>query len=261
MVGDSNHMVSPGSRLAWRRLSWRWELLSIALGYALYAVVRFLEPQHLQASYHHAAEVVGFERSLGLLYELPLNAFLARHDLLEDAASWFYATLHFLVTPLVLVWLWKRRPALYAPLRSALVMGTAVALVVYAAWPLAPPRFAVGGMVDSVMRHPLLWTTGHGVKSLINEVAAMPSLHVGWAVWCAVAVATASTHRLRHLAWLYPIATTFVVVATANHYVLDAVGGALVVAVPLWLCGLAVVPLHPLVAVPASDPVREPMAA
>jgi hypothetical protein len=68
---------------------------------------------------------------------------------------------------------------------------------------------------------------------MVNLYAAMPSLHVAWAVWCAVAVATATHTRWRHLAWLYPVATTFVVLASANHFVLDAAGGAAITALGL----------------------------
>jgi PAP2 superfamily len=70
----------------------------------------------------------------------------------------------------------------------------------------------------------------HGVTSLINQYAAMPSLHVGWAIWCAAAVVATTHSRWRHLAWLYPAATTFVVMATANHYLLDALAGAVLMA-------------------------------
>jgi hypothetical protein len=226
--------------LAWRRLPWPIELVSIALGYVAYSVIRVLAPDRLSASYRHAWEVEAVEKSLGLFPELDLNGFLSQHELLQDVASYYYATLHFIVTPVVLVWLWKRRGWHYSPLRSSLVLASLSALVVYATFPVAPPRFALAGTVDSVSNHPVLWASGHGVKGLINELAAMPSLHVGWALWCAIAVVMAGTSRWRHLAWLYPLGTTIVVVATANHYVLDAVGGALIVLVPMALCGLRV---------------------
>jgi hypothetical protein len=231
-------MEQVAQRLSWRRLPWVFEVVSIGIGYAFYSLVRVLAPHHLVASYQHAAMVENAEKRLGVFRELGVNEFLSRHDWLGILSAYYYATLHFIITPLLLVWLWRRRSLLYSQLRSALVIATAAALVVYATWPLAPPRFAIPGAVDTVLRHPVIWASGHGVKGLINDLAAMPSLHVGWALWCAVAIVAGFRSRWRHLAWLYPLGTTFVVVATANHYVLDALGGAFVVGVPLLLCGL-----------------------
>ena len=233
-------MNAVAARLSWRRLPAHVELVSIGIGYALYAVTRVLAPHRAVVSFVHADEVRSLEQSFGLFHELRINEFLTAHAGLGILSAYYYASLHFIVTPLVLAWLWRRRARVYAPLRSALVLSTALALLIYATWPLAPPRFAVPGAVDTVLDHPVAWATGHGVQGFINDLAAMPSLHVGWAVWCAVALVTGLRTRWRHLAWLYPVTTTFVVVATANHYLLDAVAGALVVGLPLYLCGLRV---------------------
>ena len=229
-------MTEPRGWLAWRRLPWPAEILSIGIGYVLYSIIRVLAPDRIGASYQHAWELESIERRLGVFPELSLNGFLSRHEYLQDISSYYYGSLHFIVTPVVLVWLWKRRAHVYSPLRSSLVIASLAALVVYATFPVAPPRFALPGTVDSVTLHPVLWDSGHGVKGLINELAAMPSLHVGWALWCAVAVVLGCRSRWRHLAWLYPAGTTFVVVATANHYVLDAVAGAVIVLAPMALC-------------------------
>jgi hypothetical protein len=223
-------------RFAWPRLPWPVELLSIVLGYVFYSFIRVLAPDRVGASYQHAWAVESFEKQVGLFPELDLNSFLSQHDLLQYVASYYYASLHFVVTPIVLAWLWKRRARFYSGLRSSLVLASLAALVVYATYPVAPPRFALPGTVDSVARHPVLWDSGHGVKGLINELAAMPSLHVGWALWCAAAIVLVCKTPWRHLAWLYPIGTTLVVVATANHYILDAVAGAFIVLVPMALC-------------------------
>lgn len=224
-----------GARLAWRRLPWFAEIASILFFYGIYSVVRVLSPHRVGVAFDNAADVLSFERSLGLPSELRLNLFMTHHHLLEEIASYYYVSAHYLVTTVVLVWLWKRRRD-YAPLRSALVLSSLFALVVYAGWPLAPPRYAVPGAVDTV--DSVLQSSGHGVSGLVNDIAAMPSMHVGWALWCAVVVVTVLKTPFRHLAWLYPVATTVVVVATANHYLLDAVGGCVVVAAPLYLCGL-----------------------
>lgn len=230
-------MRPQGARLRWRPLPWFFELVSILAGYGLYSLVRLLAPHRVVASYDNASLVLGIERAVGLFPELALNTFLIQYHWLVDFASYWYATAHFVVTPGVLIWLFVRHGWAYSLLRSALVIATVSALVVYATWPLAPPRFVVAGAVDTVTENPVIWAK-EGAAAFVNEFAAMPSLHVGWAVWCAIAVVVVLRSPWRHLAWLYPATTTWVVMATANHYVLDAVGGTLVVVVPLYLCGL-----------------------
>jgi hypothetical protein len=119
-------------------------------------------------------------------------------------------------------------------LRSALVLATTAANVVFWTWPVAPPRFAVPGMTDILVRFGILGAgSPHGPDSLVNLYAAMPSLHVAWAAWCAAALVAATRGRRRHLAWLYPAATTLVVIATANHFLADAAAGLAVTALGL----------------------------
>ena len=232
-------MNAVGSLLRWRRLPALVEIVSIGVGYGLYSLVRLRSAatDRLTASYAHAHSVVSVEKATGLFHEVPLNTFLIKHHWLVVFSSYWYATAHFVVTPLVLVWLFKRRAWAYSMMRSAIVIATVSALAVYAAWPLAPPRFVVAGVRDTVMENPVIWAK-EGAAEFVNEYAAMPSLHVGWAVWCAVVVVAVLQTKWRHLAWLYPLTTTLVVEATANHYFLDAVGGTIFVLVPLWLCGL-----------------------
>lgn len=222
---DPNHRRLP---LTWRRLPWWAELATIAAFYLLYEAVRAVTPSDLDAANHHAAEIISAERWAHINIELSLNHFLTSVHPLAEAAGFYYTTLHFIVTPLMLVFLWRWRPRQYAELRSAIVLTSVIALVIFWVWPSTPPRFALAGASDTLVRmHVLGMSDPHGVVSLINQYAAMPSLHVGWAVWCAFAVASTSRSRWRHLAWLYPIMTSFVVIATANHYVLDVAGGAL----------------------------------
>lgn len=225
------------ARLSWRRLPAHVEVVSIAIGYALHAITRVLAPHRVVVSFSHADEVRSLEQAFGLFHELRINEFITAHA--GSASCRRITTRACTSSSRRSSWLGCGVDArAYAPLRSALVISTVLALVVYATWPLAPPRFAVPGAVDTVLDHPVAWASGHGVEGFINDLAAMPSRHVGWAVWCAVALVTSLRTRWRHLAWRYPVATTFVVVATANHYLLDAVAGALVVGLPLSLCGL-----------------------
>ena len=212
--------------LTWPRLSAAAELATIGAGYAGYSLIRLAIRAGHQVAFTHAAELWHDERRLHLTVEPYLNHLAAAHVPLAEAAGYYYGLLHFLVTPLVLAWLYLRRPAAFGRLRSGLVLATAAANVVFWAWPAAPPRFSVPGMTDILVAHDILGAAHpRGATSLVNLYAAMPSLHVAWAAWCAAAVVTATRGRWRHLAWLYPAATTLVVLASANHFLLDVAGG------------------------------------
>jgi hypothetical protein len=206
----------------------------VAVGYFGYALVRLAVRAGHGAAFGQAAQLWEAERWLHVDVETSLNYLVTSDPALARLTGYYYGLLHFIVTPLTLAWLYLRRPAAFPRLRSALVLATAGANLVFWTWPVAPPRFAVAGMTDVLSQYHILGAGDpRGPDSMVNLYAAMPSLHVAWAVWCAVAVATATRSRWRHLAWLYPVATTFVVLASANHFVLDAAGGAAITALGL----------------------------
>jgi hypothetical protein len=220
--------------LAWPRLPAAAEVAIIAAGYFGYALVRLAVRASRPAAIAHAAALWRAERWLHAGIEPSVNHLAAAHPVLAETADYYYGLAHFIVTPLVLAWLWLRRPVAFGPLRSALVLATAAANLVFWTWPVAPPRFAVPGMTDVLVRYRILGAASpHGPDSLVNLYAAMPSLHVAWAAWCAAAIIAATRGRWRHLAWLYPAATTVVVLATANHFLADAAAGLAVAALGL----------------------------
>jgi len=121
---------------------------------------------------------------------------------------------------------------------------------------VAPPRFAIPGLVDILTTHNVLDSADpHGVTGAANLYAALPSLHVCWATWCAVAVVTATRSRWRYLAWLYPAATTFVVLASANHFVFDVAGGVAVTVLGLAVSRISVSRHRDAAPTPASRPI------
>jgi PAP2 superfamily len=231
---------APGPRrsrrvsLAWPRLPAAVEVAIVAVSYLGYALVRLAVKASRTSAFAHAAELWRAERLLHLDIEPSLNHLAAAHAALAEGAGYYYGLLNFIVTPLVLAWLYLRRPAAFGPLRSALVLSTTAANLVFWTWPVAPPRFAIPGMTDVLVRYHILGAgDAHGPDSLVNLYAAMPSLHVAWAAWCAAAVVIATRSRWRYLAWLYPAATTFVVLASANHFVLDVLAGLVVMTLGL----------------------------
>ena len=220
--------------LTWPRLPAAAEVAIIGAGYLAYALVRLAVRAGRHAAFVHAAELWRAERWLHLDVEPSLNHLASASPALAEATGYYYGLLHFIVTPLVLGWLYLGRRPAFPRLRSALVLATTAANIVFWTWPAAPPRYSVPGMTDVLVRYHILGAGApHGPDTLVNLYAAMPSLHVAWAAWCAVAVITATRSRWRHLAWLYPAATTVVVLASANHFVLDAAAGAAIMAAGL----------------------------
>src|SRR3569833_3924351 len=221
---------------SWSPRFWR-EIALIAVFYGAYTLVRLLIPHDESAAYTHAGQVMRLEQALGPNIELTLNHALLRVPLLAKAANIFYATAHFAVTLVVLVWLYRRRPLQYRRLRASLLLATAIALVGFWVYPLAPPRFLGGeGFVDPVTAfHSFGLYSSPQAGSLTNQFAAMPSMHAGWALWCAVALIVSMRRRplIMTLAALYPIVAITVIFATANHNLLDAVAGVLVMAIAL----------------------------
>src|SRR6266852_3925180 len=184
--------------LAWPRLPAAAEVAIIAAGYFGYALVRLAVRASRPAAIAHAAGLWRAERWLHLDIEPSLNHLVTARPALAEMAGYWYGLAHFIVTPLVLAWLWLRRPGSFGPLRSALVLATTAANVVFWTWPAAPPRFAVPGMTDILARDRILGAgRPHGPDSLVNLYAAMPSLHVAWAAWCAAAVVAATRARGR----------------------------------------------------------------
>jgi membrane-associated phospholipid phosphatase len=205
------------------------ELAIVAWLFWLYDVINNLAPIRHALAVANARSLLGFERTLGLDPELTLNRWLAGHATLASFASYYYFFAHALVTFAVLVWLWWWRPNRYVALRTALVIINLLAFVVFWRYPLAPPRsFPALGYIDVIAgSHALVsWHSGVLVRDA-DQFAAMPSLHVAWALWSATAVWQCTRRvAIRALAALYPVLTSLVVLATGNHYLLDVLAGA-----------------------------------
>jgi PAP2 superfamily len=232
-----------------RRHTWWAEVAVVLAFYLAYASTRALAPGTEAAAAANARRVLAVERWAHLHPEAWLNHLLAPTGWLAALAGYYYLTLHFLVTVLALVFLYLRRPDLYARMRTSLTLASVSALFAFWFLPVAPPRLAESGIDDVVVQHNTFGAANaqSGGSPLENVYAAMPSLHVGWALWVALAVVRSWPSRWTALAWLYPVATTVVVLSTGNHYLLDAVAGAALVLVVdvltgRWLAGYDVVP-------------------
>ena len=206
------------------------EVAQVLAAFLLYTLGRLLATRELGRADANADGVLDAERWLRLPAEASLQAWALGHDWLVELADRYYVSVHFPLTIAVLVWLYRHRRPAYTWAKRALLLATGVALVFHVLVPVTPPRLLGSlGMVDtghaggmSIYQAPVL-------GSMSNEYAAMPSLHVGWALLLAVVLVAACRTRWRWLWFLHPLATLFVVVSTANHYWLDGLAGAALV--------------------------------
>jgi hypothetical protein len=173
-----------------------------------------------------------FERVLHLPSETSLQRPFLPHPLIVQAMNLYYDTLHFPVLIACMIWLFVRHRPDYVRRRTTLVAFTGACLLIQLV-PVAPPRMLPGtGLVDTaVLYHQSVYQSVAGFNA--DQLSAMPSIHVGWAILIAITVISSARSRWRWLALLYPAATTLAVVVTANHFWLDGIVAGLVLAVVL----------------------------
>lgn len=229
--------VEPGPRSKW------WvEGLVIAWLCWIYDGLSNLTPLRNLAARHHAESILHLERVLHLDPEMTLNHWLAGHPTLGLWAGNYYDNAHFAVTLGVVGWLWWRYPRSYRPLRNGLVICNLIAFFVFWLYPTAPPRMLPGGHFVDVVAVTGAFGSAHSgtLATVADELAAMPSLHIAWALWSSWAVFTVWRTRYGHrwwswLVWIYPPVTTVIVLSTGNHFLADVVAGAATAVVAIWL--------------------------
>lgn len=213
------------------------ELLLIRVTYAAYQKVRLAATGGSNAEGRaraeaHGQQILDLERRLHLDIEHWANHAVVEVAWLRDFFDFYYTSFHFVVPLSVLAVLYWRRPVDYRWARASLGFTTLLALVGFWLYPLAPPRLMPSlGVIDTVHGVQDFSKPDYGtLTALTNQYAAMPSLHFGWSLWCGLVIAiVAPKWWLKTLGLLHPLFTATAIVATGNHWVLDAVGGALVV--------------------------------
>jgi len=250
----ANAQVSDGAALR-RELGLRgWlELAVIGLFYGTYSLVRnrfgsggSSGATGVETARANAQRIIDLEDRLGLLIEDDIQEAFLSNTAFIQFWNLFYGLFHFLVTGVVLVFLYFWRPRAYAFWRTAGLTTTALALFGFALFPLMPPRLLNNcgpfgacesnwSFVDTVVEVGGIWSfDSGGMAAISNQFAAMPSLHFGWALWCSLILVRHLRNPAARLAALaYPWATLFAILVTANHWWVDAVGGGAAV-----LCGL-----------------------
>ena len=227
--GDAHPQSMPAIPRSGTWTSWRTELLVFGAAYLFYTAARWVFVGDLGEAREHARWIFELERDMGIAIEGSVQRALD-----SGVAKWLlshlYLAAQLVVVPGVLLWLYRRSPHAYRELRNTVVATWLIAVPIFALFPVAPPRLADIGLVDSVSQHAGVELTGRSTI-FYNPLAAVPSLHVGFAF--AVGIAAAATVRspwAKTAALLWGPLVSLSVVATGNHYVFDLAAGLAVTA-------------------------------
>jgi hypothetical protein len=226
-------------RRASYRLGLRWwrEVLYIAAFYGVYSYIRNtgVRSDSARIAFVHARAVIRVERLFGLYHEETIQDLFTGWRHFIQFWNVYYGSAHFIVTAVALVYMFRKMPERYSLWRNTLALTTGLALIGFATFALMPPRLlpASYGFIDTLKVYGGLWSFDSGAMAKVsNQYAAMPSLHFAWSTWSTLVLLPAVRQRwAKALVIAYPILTLFAITVTANHYILDALGGAVTLAV------------------------------
>jgi PAP2 superfamily len=206
------------------------QILLFCGAYWLYRLVRGLTDGQVAVAFQNARDVIRLEQGVGLFVEPAIQAWAQSTSIVIDAASWMYVNSHFAITTVTLAFIYLRRNERFYFIRNMFMVSMGIALVLYAVYPTAPPRYMPEwGFQDSVAQFTGLTAEGSSANALYNPFAAIPSMHCAFALMLGIPMASMVRHTWAKALWLvYPLVVTFVVVATANHWWFDAFAGAVV---------------------------------
>lgn len=209
-----------------------WQILLFCGAYWLYRLVRGQVWDQSAAAFHHAREIVDAERWLGVMIERDLQQWAVGTGWVDDVGAWMYLNSHFIVTTCTLAFIYLFRNEHFYWVRNMFMVAMALALVGYFVYPTAPPRMLGElGFSDSVSDFTGVSSDAE-VNALFNPYAAVPSMHVGFALMLALPMVRMARRAWVRVVWIaYPPLVTLVVVVTANHWILDAAAGAAVAVV------------------------------
>ena len=203
------------------------EVLIVATGVVTYFGIRGATAGSEAAAVDHAHDIVDLEKAIGLYVESEMQSVVVPSDAMSTFFNWIYIWGHWPVIVATLLWLALQHRTIYFRLRNGMMISGGLGLLVYTTYPVAPPRLAGLGMVDTVSERSQAYRVLQPPQ-FVNQYAAMPSLHVGWDLLVGLAILAAATATwLRLVGALMPALMALATVATANHYVLDAVAGVL----------------------------------
>jgi hypothetical protein len=222
----------------WRSRYGRQLLIEIGIVGGLlmtYRAIRTVNKSDFRAAFSHARKIVRFEEWLGLPFEDNLQRFLLDHPTIIKLLNHYYIWFHFPAAIALLLWLYLRHPERYRGFRNLMAFVTFTGLVMHLVFPLAPPRM-MAGFVDTMQTFGPSIYSPNALDGAANQIAAMPSLHFGWAMIEAIAVIMVLKSRWRWVIVIHPALMVLSILATANHWWIDAAaaGVLVIVAIGVW---------------------------
>ena len=248
------------------RFGWIGEIAVMIIIYQLYDLGRDRATGATAAAFANARDIIAAEKTLGIYWELTVQQAFLNVDWFMAFFNIYYGTIHFFLPLFTLVFLYRKFPSRYVRWRNTLIAMWAIAIATFVFYPLMPPRLMPEkyGFVDTAAEY---FNFGPQVKveyaadgqpaasalaQYGNPFAAMPSFHVGWSTWCVLALWPVVRRKwLRALLVFYAFTVIFTITVTANHWLLDAVGGWIVLGLGFSVA-LAIERIRRLVAKPES---------
>lgn len=236
---STNESDSPRTLAAWWRSRYGAQMffeVGIVAGLLMiYRTIRTVNRTDLRSAFANARDIIRFESWLGLPFEDNLQGFLLDHPAFIKMLNHYYIWFHFPAAIALLLWLYLWHSGRYRAFRNLMAFATFTGLIIHLLFPLAPPRM-MDGFVDTMARFGPGIYPENPLDGAANQIAAMPSLHFAWALIEAIAVITVLRTRWRWVILVHPVLMTLSIIATANHWWIDAAAAALLVliGIALW---------------------------
>jgi hypothetical protein len=222
-----------------KHAGWLWRLTSrvglheavvVVVAFLIYFMIRGAVVDRAGEAMVRAFDVIAFEQQLGIYRELQMQSWIVDSYWLIKVMNWIYFWAHMPVIVVVAVWLYVTNRRTYMLTRNAFLASGAIGVVIYAMFPVAPPRLIpMGGFVDTMAVFDRVGYQAQEVKAFVNPFAAIPSLHFGWSLLMGLVIFKVAKFRVvKALGLVWPVAMFFAVVMTGNHFIIDAVAGAVV---------------------------------